>query len=78
MLGLAGVTAIDFGVSTVTVTDALPLMVPVLPPLLTDAMMVADPEATAVASPLAFTVMMLVFELAHVAVLVTFAVVPSL
>jgi hypothetical protein len=74
MLGAAGVTAMeesDF-TAAITVNVAVPLMP------LTVAVTVLEPAATAVASPAALTVAIVVVELVHAAVEVTFAVDPSL
>ena len=65
-----GVIAID--VIDATVRAAVPLT-----PLKV-AVMVVDPEATALASPLELTVAVAVLELDQFAVLLTFAVEPSL
>jgi hypothetical protein len=69
MLGVAGVTAIDFNVfGAVTVRAAVPLTP------LSDAVIVLDPVATAVASPDALIVASDVLLLVQVAVDETFAV----
>ena len=75
MLGVAGVTAMDVSVgggAEVTVR----LAVPFTP--LSDAVMVVDPEATAVARPAALMVATPVVELVQVTVEVMFCVEPSL
>jgi hypothetical protein len=78
MLAVGGVTAIEVtvggggGTTAVTVRVADPLTP------LKDAVTVAVPAATPVARPVEFTVAAAVFELVHVAVVVTFAVELSL
>lgn len=75
---MGGVTAIEVmvggggGTTAVTVRAAVPLTP------LNDAVMVADPAATAVASPAESMVVAAVLELVHVAVEVTFVVELSL
>jgi hypothetical protein len=70
----AGVTAIEVSVFTGAVT--VRLAVPLTPPRV--AVIVVVPAATAVARPAALMVATVALELAHVAVLVTTAVEPSL
>jgi hypothetical protein len=72
IVGAAGVTAIAVTVFAVTVSPAVPLTP------LTVAVTVLMPGVMAVARPEALTVATAVFELVHVAVLVTTAVEPSL
>ena len=73
MEGLAGVTAIEISVGAVTVSESGGL---VMAP--EAAVMLVEPAATAVASPVVLMVATAVFEEAQVAVLVRLAVLPSL
>ena len=75
ILGVAGVTAIEEsvgGAAAVTVSAAVPFTP------LSEAVIVVDPAATAVARPAALIVAVAVLELVHVAVEVTLAVVSLL
>lgn len=74
MLAEFGVTAME--VSVAVDADTVNIAVPLTP--LWEAVMVEEPEATAVASPLALIVATVVVADVQVAVVVTFAVVPSL
>ena len=70
--GFTGVTAIDTSVAAVTVSVVDPLTLPLV------ALIVVVPAFSALASPVALTVAVVVLEDAHVAVVVRFCVVPSL
>jgi hypothetical protein len=74
MLAEFGVTAME--VSVAVDADTVNIAVPLTP--LMEAVMVEEPEATAVASPLELIVATVVVADVQVAVVLTFAVVPSL
>jgi hypothetical protein len=74
MLAVLGVIAIETSVFTAAPTASV--AVPLTP--LSDAVIVVEPAATPVASPAKFTVATAAVELVQLAVVVTFAVEPSL